>query len=77
MRLVGLLIVLVIIGLLTARQLTGPSDPYPAELTGSGEQQPPRVPQRMEDVPAFERDMQRYTEDMQAEQRRRLEEAMQ
>lgn len=74
MRLIGLLIVLAIIGLLTARQLTGPSDEPDVGSTANGHQ-PPRVPQRAEDVPEFEREMHRYTDEIQEEQRRRIEEA--
>jgi hypothetical protein len=93
MRLIGLLIVVLAVGLLTARQLTGPqradqttlahqctmscrTGPQRADQTAvpaTDDRDIPRAPQRAQDVPEFEREMRRFTDEVHAEQKQRIE----
>jgi hypothetical protein len=77
MRLILILLALAIVGFLVYGQIGKvrvPPDDLPD--TGSGVEAP-RVPQRIEELPAFEGQMERYMDATHEERRRRLEEAMQ
>lgn len=77
MRLIGLLIALAIIGLLIVRQLEQPAVDDMAHPADTTTPQPPRVPQRAEDVPAFERELEQFTDDARELQQQRLDQATQ
>lgn len=72
MRLIVLLLVLLIVGWLVHRQLAVAPAP-PVELPGNGASEVPRVPQRPQDLPAFEQQLQQFMHDSAAERRRELE----
>lgn len=71
MRLLIILIVLAIIGVLTARQLEKPA-PEPA-TQGQSKDAPPRVPTRPQEVPKFQKDMNQYMEDQGKKQHDRID----
>lgn len=73
MRLIVLLLALLIVGLLVHRQLAVAPAPS-VELPGDGAAaEVPRVPQRPQDLPAFEQQLQQFMHDSAEERRRQLE----
>ena len=76
MRLIGLLIALVIVGLLVAKQLrpSGSDTPAPLATMPTGV---PQVPQRPDQVPEFKQKMNDFVDQQNAEQKARLEQATQ
>lgn len=68
MRMLILVIAAAIVGLLAARQLTGP--PAAPTSTDAGT---PAVPERPQDVEGFERDMDRFMDESAAARRDALE----
>ncbi|MFO8154025.1 hypothetical protein [Thioalkalivibrio sp.] len=73
MRMILMLLALLIVGLLVYRQLGGLSDRPSAAPDGATESQAPRVPQRPQDLPAFEQEMQQFMEDSAQERRQQLD----
>ncbi|MCP5170245.1 MAG: hypothetical protein H6999_10895 [Hahellaceae bacterium] len=72
MRFILILVALLIVGLLVNKQLNPPPAP---ELQNAGrELMPPRVPDRPEEVPAFETDLNSYLDDVNEAQRRKIDE---
>ena len=73
MRMIVILLALLIVGLLVYQQLGGlpdrSIDPEDSE-TGT---EVPRVPQRAQDLPAFEQQMQQFMQDSAEERRQRLD----
>jgi hypothetical protein len=73
MRMIVILLALLIVGLLVYQQLGGlpdrSIDPAGSE-TGT---EVPRVPQRAQDLPAFEQQMQQFMQDSAEERRQRLD----
>ncbi|AGA33072.1 hypothetical protein TVNIR_1402 [Thioalkalivibrio nitratireducens DSM 14787] len=63
MRVIVLVLVLLIIGWLVARQLGDMADPGAGSTDRESEQATPRVPQRVQELPAFEGTMQRFVDD--------------
>jgi hypothetical protein len=73
MRLIVLLVVLLIIGLLVHRQIGEiPDRSVDVPAAGSGPEVP-RVPQRPQDLPVFERQMDQFMQDAGEERRRQLD----
>ncbi|MDP3884530.1 hypothetical protein [Hydrogenophaga sp.] len=78
MRLVALLLALLVVGLLVARQLDGGSPAQvqkPATVSDEALPTVPAVPRRLQDVPGFERQVEGYVNDLAAERARQLEQA--
>ena len=73
MRMILLLLALLIVGLLVYQQLGGPPDRSIEVPDGGAASQAPRVPQRPQDLPAFEQDMQQFMQDSAEERRQRLD----
>lgn len=73
MRLIGLLIALTIIGLVTARQLSGPSG-SPTEITTDSRQHGvPAVPQNLGQVADFKKQMKAFVDQHNTQQRQQLQ----
>jgi hypothetical protein len=78
MRLVVLLLALLVVGLLVARQLGGGAPAQvqkPAAVSDVAVPTVPAVPRRLQDVPGFERQVEGYVNDLAAERARQLEQA--
>lgn len=73
MRMILLLLALLIVGLLVYQQLGGIPDRSIDPPESEAGSQAPRVPQRPEDLPAFEREMQQFMQDSAEERRQRLD----
>lgn len=72
MRLIGILIALLIVGLIIMRQLGGPSTDLSTDTVTANPGQigsAPKVPQRPQELPAFEKEVKTFI-DQQAAQRR-------
>jgi hypothetical protein len=73
MRLIVLLLALLIVGFLVYRQIgVIPERSVDVPAAGSGPEAP-RVPQRPQDLPAFERQMDQFMQDTADERRRQLD----
>lgn len=78
MRLVVLLLALLVVGLLVARQLGGGSPAQvqkPEAISDVAVPTVPAVPTRPQDVPGFERQVEGYVNDLAAERAKQLEQA--
>ena len=76
MRLVALLLALLVVGLLVARQLDGGSPAQvqkPEAISDVAVPAVPAVPTRPQDVPGFERQVEGYVNDLAAERAKQLE----
>ncbi len=72
MRILGVLIALLIVGyLILGQRQTARVDLVPENVTEAP--QPPRVPQRQEDVPRFQEDMNDFMQDAERQRKERLE----
>ncbi|MDO9030316.1 MAG: hypothetical protein Q7V09_07770 [Hydrogenophaga sp.] len=75
MRLVVLLLALLVVGLLVARQLNGGAPAQVEKPDAISDVAVPAVPVRPQDVPGFERQMEGYVNDLAAERAKQLEQA--
>lgn len=78
MRLVVLLLALLVVGLLVARQLGGGSPDQvqkPEAISDVAVPAVPVVPTRPQDVPGFERQVEGYVNDLAAERAKQMEQA--
>lgn len=75
MRLVALLLALLVVGLLVARQLGGGAPAQVQKPEAMPDVAVPAVPVRPQDVPGFERQVEGYVNDLAAERARQLEQA--
>ena len=78
MRLVVLLLALLVVGLLVARQLGGDAPAQvqkPEAISDVAVPAVPAVPTRHQDVPGFERQVEGYVNDLAAERAKQLEQA--
>jgi len=75
MRLVVLLLAVLVVGLLIARQLGGGSPVQVQKPEAISDVAVPAVPVRPQDVPAFERQVEGYVNDLAAERAKQLEQA--
>ena len=78
MRLVVLLVALLVVGLLVARQLGGGSPAKaqkPEAISDVAVPAMPTVPTRPQDLPQFERQVEGYVNDLAAERAKQLEQA--
>ncbi|MBQ0919921.1 hypothetical protein KBW71_15900 [Hydrogenophaga aromaticivorans] len=78
MRMVALLVALLVVGLLVARQLGGGSPAQvqkPDAISDVAVPAVPAVPTRPQDVPGFERQVEGYVNDLAAERAKQLEQA--
>ena len=73
MRLILLLLALLIVGWLVYQQLAGVPERAVETPAGAAGVEVPRVPQRPEDLPAFEQQMQQFMHDSTEERRRQLD----
>lgn len=73
MRLIVILLALLIVGLLAYQQLGGLPDRSIEPVGGEADAQVPRVPQRPQDLPVFEQQMQQFMQDSAEERRQRLD----
>lgn len=63
MRLIMMLLALAVMGLLVARQLKSPSAEVSPAVVEGASPGVPSVPQRPQDLPRFEQDIQRFVDD--------------
>ncbi|HAX18880.1 MAG TPA: hypothetical protein DCY64_01190 [Hydrogenophaga sp.] len=75
MRLVVLLLALLVVGLLIARQLGGDAPAQVEKPDAISDVAVPAVPVRPQDVPGFERQVEGYVNDLAAERAKQLEQA--
>jgi len=75
MRMVALLLALLVVGLLVARQLDGGSPAQVQKPEAISDVAVPAVPVRPQDVPGFERQVEGYVNDLAAERAKQLEQA--
>ncbi|MBU4180076.1 MAG: hypothetical protein KJ565_00155 [Gammaproteobacteria bacterium] len=75
MRLVVLLLALLVVGLLVARQLNGGAPAQVEKPDAISDVAVPAVPVRPQDVPGFERQVEGYVNDLAAERAKQLEQA--
>jgi len=78
MRMVALLVALLVVGLLVARQLGGGSPAQvqkPEAISDVAVPAVPAVPTRPQDVPGYERQVEGYVNDLAAERAKQLEQA--
>ncbi|MCG2654206.1 MAG: hypothetical protein L6414_01930 [Hydrogenophaga sp.] len=75
MRLVVLLLALLVVGLLVARQLNGGAPAQVEKPDAISDVAVPAVPVRPQDVPGFERQVDGYVNDLAAERAKQLEQA--
>lgn len=73
MCLIGLLIALTIVGLITARQLSGPTASPEVTATQTTLQGVPAVPQRADQIDDFKKQMNEFVDQHNAQQRKRLQ----
>ena len=73
MRLVVLLLALLVVGLLVARQLGGDAPAQVEKPDAISDVAVPAVPVRPQDVPGFERQVEGYVNDLAAERAKQLE----
>jgi len=73
MRMVALLLALLVVGLLVARQLDGGSPAQVQKPEAISDVAVPAVPVRPQDVPGFERQVEGYVNDLAAERAKQLE----
>ena len=73
MRLIVLLLALLIVGWLVYQQVAGVPERSIETPTGEAAVEVPRVPQRPQDLPAFEQQMQQFMHDSAEERRQRLD----
>jgi hypothetical protein len=73
MRMILILLALLIVGLLVHQQLGGLPDRSLEPPGGDAAAEVPRVPQRPQDLPAFEQQMQQFMQDSAEERRQRLD----
>jgi len=73
MRMVALLLALLVVGLLVARQLDGGSPAQVQKPEANSDVAVPAVPVRPQDVPGFERQVEGYVDDLAAERAKQLE----
>lgn len=73
MRMILILLSLLIVGLLVYQQIGGLPDRSIDLPTGEAAVEIPRVPQRPQDLPAFEQQMQQFMHDSAEERRQRLD----
>ncbi|MBW8316570.1 MAG: hypothetical protein K0M73_17065 [Hydrogenophaga sp.] len=72
---VALLLALLVVGLLVARQLGGGSPAQVQKPEAISDVAVPAVPVRPQDVPGFERQVEGYVNDLAAERAKQLEQA--
>ncbi|NWF45591.1 hypothetical protein F3K02_10075 [Hydrogenophaga sp. D2P1] len=75
MRMVALLLALLVVGLLVARQLDGGAPAQVQKPEAISDMAVPAVPVRPQDVPGFERQVEGYVNDLAAERAKQLEQA--
>ena len=75
MRLVVLLLALLVVGLLVARQLGGGSPAQVQKPEAISDVAVPAIPVRPQDVPGFERQVEGYVNDLAAERAKQMEQA--
>ena len=75
MRMVALLLALLVVGLLVARQLGGGAPAQVQKPEAISDVAVPAVPVRPQDVPGFERQVEGYVNDLAAERAKQLEQA--
>jgi len=75
MRMVALLLALLVVGLLVARQLDGGSPAQGQKPEAISDVAVPAVPTRPQDVLGFERQVEGYVNDLAAERAKQLEQA--
>ena len=75
MRMVALLLALLVVGLLVARQLNGGAPAQVQKPEAISDVAVPAVPVRPQDVPGFERQVEGYVNDLAAERAKQLEQA--
>ena len=75
MRIVVLLLALLVVGLLVARQLGGGSPAQVQKPDAISDVAVPAVPVRPQDVPEFERQVEGYVSDLATERAKQLEQA--
>ena len=78
MRMVALLVALLVVGLLVARQLGGGSPAQvqkPEAISDVAVPAVPAVPTRPQDVPGYERQVEGYVNDLAAERAKQMEQA--
>ena len=73
MRMIVILLALLMVGLLVYQQLDGLPDRSIDPPGGEAGAEVPRVPQRPQDLPAFEQQMQQFMQDSAEERRQRLD----
>ena len=73
MRMIVILLALLMVGLLVYQQLGGLSDRSIDPPGGEAGAEVPRVPQRPQDLPAFEQQMHQFMQDSAEERRQRLD----
>ncbi len=73
MRLILMLTALLLVGLLLYRQLGDVQDSPAITPTSDTHLEVPRVPQRVQDVPAFEQQMQNFMLETSEERRRQID----
>lgn len=73
MRMIVILLALLVVGLLVYQQLGGLPDRSIDPVGGETGPEVPRVPQRPQDLPAFEQQMQQFMQDSAEERRQRLD----
>jgi hypothetical protein len=72
---VALLLALLVVGLLVARQLDGGAPAQVQKPEAISDMAVPAVPVRPQDVPGFERQVEGYVNDLAAERAKQLEQA--
>lgn len=75
MRMVALLLALLVVGFLVARQLDGGAPAQVQKPEAISDVAVPAVPTRPQDVPGFERQVEGYVNDLAAERAKQLEQA--
>ena len=75
MRMVALLLALLVVGLLVARQLDGGAPAQVQKPEAISDMAVPAVPVRPQDVPGFERQVEGYVNDLAAERAKQMEQA--
>ena len=75
MRLVVVLLAVLVVGLLVARQLGGGAPAQVQKPEAISDVAMPAVPTRPQDVPGFERQVEGYVNDLAAERAKQLEQA--
>lgn len=77
MKLILLLAVLLVVGLLVTQQLNKDEGASAEQALEMEDSDPPKVPTNPEDVPKFEKDMNKFMEDEVARQAEKIDQATQ